>query len=390
MGNITKKEINADVCLHFFINHLIEKHYYRLMDKLEPTVENIEVIIRKSFLQNQIIQYGDMYFFRLENETKERLAAENCLIAPFVYQICDSEALDRDSAVQQLMTRGDRIPKLPSSITYVIAYSQLNWCQVIGILIVKFRWNPFTHQVEPVISMICSHSPNNNIARRRLEQANNIDCQDTDNLSPEQRQLCDNLYYEAIKKSKLGLGIIMMFRALKDLKAEGYKYVHLQADTSNWQYYVKKLQFKLGPSPDILAAYTTHTNGGSWPKVKKQYISPIALDMSLHHTFLPEKWKEYQDVMKQPSLEYFLSVHHPFVHLLSYPVTNKSYVYLHIDLQTFHQKQMMETILQYKPNLKAILDSSEIFIMNDDMIKLDRAVELAHCLNQFFVDQDYL
>ena len=391
MGNLTDKESSANVCLHFFIKHLVDKHGYRLMDKFDATIENFELLLTKHFERNQILQFGDLYLFTLANETGKRLETENCLLSPFISRICSSAALEYTSALNNLSERSNKDQYMPEPITYIIAFSQLNWCQVIGILIVKYEYNPFYDRIEPVIEMVCSHQPNTEFAKQRLELANKIKCDDPTKLTQDEQTKCSQIMHDALKQSTVGLGQILVFRALVDLSREGYPFVKLQANQSIYDYYQKKLGFKLGPSPEIHDMLPFKT----WPAAalhtrEKMDARKVDHKVSAH---LKKVWTEFYKKTHKGSLppsdqalEHFVVDHSHFLHIFNTiydPSVNMFYKFGN-SWYRFGRKELLNTILEYRPNIESILNLGQVFITNDNMMNFMKAVNDSHCMHQFF------
>ena len=105
MGNLSSQASKqANVCLNVVAKYLTEKHGY-VLKNYEPTEINYESLLQLDYDVKTIIQFGDLYLFSLAHDTLEQTLETNCIIEPFIRQICtDVGILHR--------TKNDKLDKL--------------------------------------------------------------------------------------------------------------------------------------------------------------------------------------------------------------------------------------------------------------------------------------
>lgn len=346
MGNLTTKEASADVCLNYFVRYLQEKQNY-VLQSFPATSEGLLQLVRANISATTILQFGDLYFFRLTKSGIERARAEDCMLEPFIIQLCSGKHLDPGYAVDSFTKRLQN-----DSMVLVICYSQLNWCRVVGTLIVNFT-DTGSGRLEPEIDILCSHSPNTDEAMRRLEAIHNVNC----DKEPDSFK-CLQLQKKALKMTRLGLGVFLMYFALNILAAERkFSFVMLECEEDLVGYY-ESLGFMLGATPRFALPSRCITG---------------------------QRGRYTMDIIKRNAKTFFVNqvvtaANERFVSFEG----DQGLVRMFYDLNKFRRDDFRELVLKYRPNILNVLNSSIIFTVNDDMINVTKAISDANCISSYF------
>lgn len=327
MGNVQSKEDASSECIDNFVRHLLEKQGY-ILQNFEPTTKGLTLLLDKTITPTTILQLGGMYVFRLcKSILVGARAEESTLLDSFIKLLCRSvhptctadllvECLDEDS------------------IVYVACLWQPNWCTVMGTLVVKFQ------DCVPVMYVMSSHTGNTEEAMDRLDEI-----KDTSKESA-----CLQLQREALTKTRLSLGIFLIYFALRLLASsrywELYKHVMIESSYEFVEHY-EAMGFALGA--DMAHAVPV--------KMRRHQLGryDVETTVKMYDATVADEWK----------IE-----------------TGTKCVRMHYNLTKFVPRDFLELVVGYKPNIIAVLDSHVVFTA--DCCNVEQAIREANCVSSYF------
>jgi hypothetical protein len=393
MGNLsTTFSKQTDICLQVVAKHLVDKFHHKVK-YFEPTEQNYDLMLQQKYELQTIWKFGDVYLFCLHQDELEHMKETNCIIAPFIRQLCGDIYSD--------LTDDDLMQSDNTNIVFIVGFSQINWCKVIAAAKLTIRVNPYAYDKinsnlhplpELVLTFLCSARANTEQASIQLAKSlygmNESEYSEacTKETTPNKNK-CDIIHKHALQRVKLGLGqllIIFIFKYLT-VNFKKFEYMTLRCDPELFSYY-ESLGFQMGPSP----MYRYKEPFVYYKHNKKQ---PRTVNPSEKHIL---DWSEfYQQSMhyKKESLRNFHKADPKLMkstdlNIFVNPVDialNQINMHISYDRQTI--QDIIDKIQKYKPNVFHIVNSKELlskaFNISDDTKRLESLIAQTRCLNVY-------
>jgi hypothetical protein len=327
---------SADVCFTTFIRTLVDKYGYQLR-KYTTSTDDFYTMLQAPFGPKTLIQFGKFYLFRLAHETALDMVKNDCMIFPFLKQLCDehSDTIDYNS-IEDTFELRSMPPRTFSSYTiddtdeepykaqppefFFIGFSTLNWCRIVSACFVQFPYNHIEKRMEATIETVCAFKPYDTATERALKpygctgwntkrgkeeekkvlleplpsvlcELNNLSVYDASTLD----KLCQSTKEEVLRQTKLRLGQLLLWFVTNTLQVEHHTYdeykkvdrginIRLSCDQSLVPYYLS-LGFLMGPSNAFRynepfarktmkgIRYEKHIQTASWDDIEDWYSS---------------------------------------------------------------------------------------------------------------------
>jgi hypothetical protein len=365
MGNLTQKEYSTDICLDQFVKYLCERKGYKLKSFETSEKEFMEML--KVNINNTVIKFGDIYCFKLSiPKTKEeylKAKAQTCLIYPFLVQICGDFHEEWLGGLLDDYSGNDKNKQID---IYVMGFSQLNWCKIISSMIVEIEHDKVSNAMIPVIQMLCAVSANTHEAEQELFKLHKLDDFCNDSYTSEDEK-CLQLKEIALKKTKVGLGTIMMYFVMLSLY-KLYPYIKLECE-KDLIYYYQKFGFKLGQRPG---------NSYKWDFQKNGKFKPFHRFKSLSEEKLQTIISEINPTANKVET---IKLEEQYSVFSDRSNIDDSYVYMFFDFEYFQPRDFIDKMLRVKNNLKYLSEYSTLFDLSNEYTRISYLLNRMTCLD---------
>ena len=380
MGNLsTAFSKKTDVCLQVVAQHLVEKFNHKIK-YFKPTEQNYDVLLQQPYELKTIWKFGDVYLFCLHQDEVEQMKETNCIIAPFIRQLCGD--LYTDLSDNELLTSDN------TNIVFIVGFSQINWCKVIAAAKLTIRVNPYAHndyisnnlraKPELVLAFLCAAQANTQQASIQL--ANSL-------YGMDETEQCTDIHNKALQRVKLGLGQLLLAFIMKYLMVnfKKFEYMTLQCDPKLYTYY-ESMGFKMGPSPmyrykEPFVYYTRNKKQPRTVNPSEQHIlnwfAFYRPSMYYRHQSLRDHHKANKNMMNETDLDVFVN-----------PVSvalNQLNMHIEYDRDTI--QNIIDKVHKYKPNVFHIVNSKDLlskaFNISNDTRTLKSLISESRCLNVY-------